>query len=68
MFPNNDDLPLFSQTPIRADQDLFRPKTTGSQASMAKCRVCMDTGWVIVNNRLKACICEAGAAHNVSLG
>jgi len=56
MFPDGADLPLFSGTPQRAQAEAFQPTEEPQQATFAKCRVCMDSGWVDG----KFCWCEAG--------
>jgi len=51
-----DDLPLFSQTAQTGYVDRYIGHEVQSQASFAKCAVCLDTGKV----GDKACWCEAG--------
>ena len=56
MFTNGEDLPLFSGTAPRGSIEPFAPKTEHRQESLAKCRVCLDTGTTSDG----PCTCEAG--------
>ena len=54
-------LPLFSGTAPRVDAPLpARPQATARQTTLAKCRVCLDTGRVKQGKKRLYCWCEAG--------
>jgi len=59
------DLPLFSGTGIPVDGPGSRPRRgDGKQGSFARCRVCLDTGTVVVSagGAVRFCSCPAGQA------
>jgi len=56
MFPDNDDLPLFSGTAPRGKVEPFIPKVRSKQESLAKCGFCADTGLLTDG----FCWCESG--------
>ncbi|MBI5303760.1 MAG: DNA repair protein RadC [Chloroflexi bacterium] len=62
----NDDLPLFSQTPIRVQQQAFEPNQTQvEQSRMATCGICLDTGWVKADPKKKPVLCNCAAGDAI---
>jgi len=59
MFTQGEDTPLFSQTPIKAQPQIFRPAIKAPQPNLlkAKCGICLDTGKV--GGMRTRCICGA---------
>ena len=58
-----DDLPLFSGTPIRVEPLLARDERGLDQPPLpCRCRLCRDTGTVVVSHSVEYCVCEAGQA------
>ena len=63
MFPQGDDLPLFSGTASSARLEVFKPQESiGRQLHMGKCPLCEDTGLqrFYPGSGSKFCFCEAG--------
>ncbi len=63
MFPQGDDLPLFSGTPIKVRIQTSEPREAESQARLSICPLCQDTGKVIIQRKRSEpvfCTCEAG--------
>jgi len=64
MFPNGEDLPLFSGTAQRATLEQFDPQPQeGIQLHLGDCPICEGTGIVYLHpgpNGTKFCFCEAG--------
>ena len=68
MFPEGDDLPLFSGNAAKAQAQVFNPRTEYRQEAFANCRFCLDTG-VLGDHAF--CWCEAGQqqqAHRQEVG
>lgn len=62
MFPQGQDLPLFSQSPQRAKAQAYQPRAYHAQGSLAQCRICFDTGKV----EGKYCTCAAGTRARIA--
>ena len=63
MFPQGDDLPLFSGTPQSARLETFKPQEIqGKQLHLGNCPLCEDTGTMHLypGSEVKFCYCEAG--------
>jgi DNA repair protein RadC len=63
MFPQGEDLPLFSGTPIKVRIHTSEPREGESQARLSICPLCQDTGKVITKRKRTEpvfCTCEAG--------
>lgn len=43
MFPTGQDLPLFSGTPVKAQESQYRPTPTATQPRLFSCPVCLGT-------------------------
>jgi hypothetical protein len=58
MFTEGQDLPLLSQTPVKAKARLFKRVDKPVQTSLfnVKCGLCYDTGLVGIDK--KVCICQ----------
>jgi hypothetical protein len=58
MFTDGQDLPLFSQTPVKAKARLFKRVDKPIQTSLfdVQCGLCYDTG--LVGADKKVCICQ----------
>jgi len=57
----SEDLPLFSGTPVRVDPPKAASDTDQRQRPLgAECRLCFDTGIVLVDREPKFCWCDAG--------
>lgn len=59
MFTDGSDLPLFSGTAQRAQEQVFKPQDAVVQETWAKCRLCKDTGRL---GEFAFCSCETGQA------
>ena len=67
MFPQGEDLPLFSGTPITVRVQTCEPREVESQARLTSCvcPICQDTGKVITRRKADKptfCLCVAGQA------
>jgi|GEM_PF-187840 len=60
MFPEGEDLPLFSGTPIKGSNEPFKPREAQSQARFSICPTCHDIGRIEANGKMMFCLCEAG--------
>jgi hypothetical protein len=58
IFAQGQDLPLISQAPQRAKEQVFKPKVKPVQVSFidAQCGLCLDTG--LAGKERKVCICQ----------
>jgi len=57
----SEDSPLFSGTPVRVDPPKVASDTIHRQRPLgAMCRLCLDTGIVLLNREPKFCWCPAG--------
>jgi len=67
MFSDNPtDMPLFSRTPVKIQIKEFKPVVEQQPVLLAvNCRVCMDTGLVIVKAGKQAvqCICKTSSSN-----
>jgi DNA repair protein RadC len=70
MFANtNDDLPLFSQTPMRVKVKPFNAQTASpTQTKLAVCPICLDTGEVNTGKHIAICNCAAGETLRLKRG
>ena len=65
----NDDLPLFSRTPVRVKAKPFDAQTTTpTQTKLAVCPICLDTGEVNTGKRIAICNCAAGETLRLKRG
>ena len=65
----NDDLPLFSGTPVRVKAKPFDAQTaTPTQTKLAACPICLDTGEVNTGKRITLCNCAAGETVRLKHG
>ena len=55
--------PLFSGVAPKVEAPDIAPKAVELSMSMAKCRFCLDTGYVLDRGRYKPCTCKAGAKN-----
>ena len=64
MFPQGDDLPLFSGTPQTVPGQTFTPAVIEPQISFAQCPACRDTGittaWKNGRKTTVYCLCVKG--------
>lgn len=60
MFPNQDDLPLFSGAAQAAHPATPTQARQPNQPGLFACRFCQDTGRVTVNGKRHFCSCPAG--------
>lgn len=67
LFPQADDSPLFSGTPMRAQAQAFDPQPQQETMPLfaPACRLCMDTGLVRLKvGKIVPCICKAGKENH----
>ena len=65
----NDDLPLFSRTPVSVKAKQFDAQTTTpTQTKLAVCPICLDTGEVNTGKRIAICNCAAGETLRLKRG
>jgi DNA repair protein RadC len=61
MFPNGEDLPIFSGTPIHVSDPTQAQDNAGTkQAKLAECPICFDTGVVRIKGHDRRCWCQIG--------
>lgn len=56
------DTPLFSGTPMRAEESVFVERPAEKQLLLGSCGTCLDTGVCMVNGRSRYCSCDKGRA------
>ena len=54
----HEDLPLFSGTTQEVEGFQTVKQRPSRQKSWAKCRLCMDSGWVMVDGQPRQCWCQ----------
>jgi len=66
LFPQADDSPLFSGTPMRANIPEAKAEPAGQQATLAQCPLCLDTGMVKLNGHIRRCWCRTTSPASIS--
>lgn len=66
LFPQAEDAPLFSGTPMRVHIPPPAPEPAGQQATLAQCPLCLDTGMVKLNGHIRRCWCRTTSPASIS--